>query len=241
MNHKRILSIAITIVFLTQLPLNAQESKNSYLTSFKGAFDPPMRDKPLATQGGASRGEQCISVASDSKAIISPILPAPSQRLTVVSHPTFLAHFPKTSAKKVFLRIKDHSEEYDYTTELPITGQGGIISVTLPPDAPALETGQTYQWLLAVICEDQLRPDSPMVQGSVKRVSTTITSSEPIKAMTQLQQAAMYAEEGIWYETISILAQLREEQPEDSNLFLIWEKLLTSVGLESLAQAELVD
>lgn len=45
--------------------------------------------------------------------------------------------------------------------------------------------------------------------------------------------------EGIWYETISILAQLREEQPEDSNLFSIWETVLTSVGLESLAQAEL--
>ena len=42
---------------------------------------------------------------------------------------------------------------------------------------------------------------------------------------------------GIWYETISILDQLREEQPEDSNLFSIWETVLTSVGLESLAQA----
>ncbi len=48
----------------------------------------------------------------------------------------------------------------------------------------------------------------------------------------------MYVEAGIWDETISILAQLREEKPDDSNLFSIWEKVLTSVGLESLAQAE---
>ena len=41
-----------------------------------------------------------------------------------------------------------------------------------------------------------------------------------------LQQAKLYAEYRLWNETISILAQLREEMPHE------WEQLLKSVGIE---------
>ena len=241
MNYQRILLIAATIVFGHQFPLKAQESTNPATNTFGNAFDPPNSDRPLATKGGAARGEECLAGMQNSPVPLTPILPAIEQRLTLASHPTFFINLPPTSAKQVFFKIRDRNEDYEYTTILPITGKGGVTSVTLPPDAPALETGQTYQWFLAVMCQEQLKPDSPMVQGSVKRVTTIISSSEPIKAITQLEKAEMYAQGEIWYETISILAQLREEQPEDSNLFTIWEKLLTSVGLEGLAQAEFVD
>ncbi len=45
---------------------------------------------------------------------------------------------------------------------------------------------------LALMCQGQLKPDSPVIQASVKRVSTTITSSKQIKARYQLEQAQMY-------------------------------------------------
>ncbi len=239
--NKKILLIAATAVVFTQLPLKAEESKNVSFKSFADAFEPPMRDKPLATSGGASRGEECLLEVEQSQIPLTPILPAIEQRLTVASHPTFLINLPPTSAKQVFFKIEDHNQDYEYTTILPITGKEGIIRVTLPPDAPALETGQEYQWFLALMCKGSLKPDSPMVQGSVTRVPVTIASSEQFTTMTQLQQAEIYAEAGIWYETISILAQLREEKPEDSKLFSIWEQVLSSVGLKNLAQAELVD
>ena len=240
MKHYQILSILATIVFLAPFSVNAQE-KTTVNTNWEDAFSSSNQGKPGATQGGASRRGECIAELNNSKVDITPILPSPNQSLTSASHPTFLAHVPSTSANKVFLRIKGDKEEYEYTTILPISGQGGIIRVTLPPEAPALKIAQNYQWFLAVMCQGSLLPDSPTVQGSVTRVATTIKSSEQFPAMSRLEQAQMYAEAGIWYETISILAQLREEKPEDSNLFSIWEKVLSSVGLKSLAQAELVD
>lgn len=240
MKYYTILSIVATIVFLTPFSVKAQE-KTTVNQNWEDAFSGSNQGKPGETKGGASRRGECMAELSNSEVNVTPILPDPSKSLTVASHPTFLAHIPSTSAKKVFLRIKDNKEEYEYTTILPITGQEGIIRVTLPPEAPPLKTAQNYQWFLAVMCQGILKPDSPVVRGSVTRVPINITSSEQFQTMTQLKQVEMYAEAGIWYETISILAQLREEKPEDSNLFSIWEKVLSSVGLESLAQAELVD
>ena len=240
MNYYKILSILATIVFLAPFPVKAQE-KTVANQNWETAFSSSNQGKPGVTKGGASRAGECMAEVTNSKVDLTPILPAPSQSLTSASHPTFLAHVPSTSADKVYLRIKNHNEEYDYATVLPITGQGGIIRLTLPSEAPALEKGQNYQWFLALMCQGVLKPDSPTVEGSLTRVSTKITSSEQIKAMSQLEQAQMYAEAGIWYETISILAQLRKEKSEDSNLFSIWEKVLSSVGLESLVQVELID
>ncbi len=64
--------------------------------------------------------------------------------------------------------------------------------------------------------------------------------AEISEEMTKLEQAALYAEAGIWYETIATLAQLKQEQPNNSNLLSVWEEILTSVGLGELAQAEFV-
>lgn len=240
MNYYKILSIVATIIFLTPISVNA-ESKTIVNQNWEDAFSSSNQGKPGATKGGAARAGNCLAELSNSEVILTPILPVPSQRLTLASHPTLLAYLPSTSAERVYLRIKNHNEEYDYATVLPITGQAGIIRITLPPDAPALEKGQNYQWFLALMCQGVLKPDSPTVEGSLTRVSSQIPSSEQIKAMSQLEQAKMYAEAGIWYETISILAQLRTEKSEDSNLFSIWEKVLSSVGLESLVQVELID
>ncbi len=57
--------------------------------------------------------------------------------------------------------------------------------------------------------------------------------SEPLNLLQQkekaiwFEQAKLYAEYGLWNETISILAQLREEMPNQ------WEQLLKSVGIEN--------
>ncbi|MDJ0536016.1 MAG: DUF928 domain-containing protein [Xenococcaceae cyanobacterium MO_207.B15] len=55
---------------------------------------------------------------------------------------------------------------------------------------------KTYQWFLALMCQGILKPDSPVVQGSVKRVSTTITSSEQFQTMKRLEKAQMYEKRG---------------------------------------------
>ncbi len=241
MNYQLIILVAVSIIPLTQSPLNAQEKNNSSANNrFSVSFEPPNKNQPVATSGGASRGQQCIADMNNSEIPITAIVPAINQRLTVASHPTFFIHVPETSAQKVFLNIQDENEEDSYQKVIPIDGKSGIIGVTLPQDAPPLKIGKNYQWSLALICQESLKPDSPIVQGTVTRVQSQMQLAEISEEMTKLEQAALYAEAGIWYETIATLAQLKQEQPNNSNLLSVWEEVLTSVGLGELAQAEFV-
>ena len=241
MLYKFVLLIVIGVFLVPQSPGIAREKRNPPPRSFATAFEPPNKDRPLATAGGASRGQQCIVDLDNSKVPIVPILPAISQRLTVASHPTFFVHIPQTSARKVFFKIEDQNEENNYQTVIPISGNGGILKVTLPDDAPDLEAGKNYQWALALICDDRLRPDSPIVLGSITKAKEAIELNPQLKTMTKIQQANFYAESGIWYEAIATLAQLKQEQPNNERFKSIWNEVLTSIGLNSITQAEFVE
>ncbi len=238
--YKIILLVAIGMVLFPQLPGNTQERRNSQPRSFATSFKPPNKDAPVATSGGASRGTQCIVDVDNSKVPIIPIIPAINQRLTVASHPTFFIHIPKTSAKQIFLKIEDENEEDTYQTILPISGETGILQVSIPEEAPPLEVGKNYKWALALMCADTLEPDSPIVQGSITRVNTTIESNTQWSTMTQIEQANFYAESGIWYESIEILAELRQEEPNNTRLLAIWQEILDSIGLNAIAKADFV-
>jgi hypothetical protein len=45
----------------------------------------------------------------------------------------------------------------------------------------------------------------------------------------------LYAENGIWHDALTQLAQLRRSHPQAKNFRNDWQKLLTDIGLEELA------
>ena len=209
--------------------------------TFKVTFNPPDKKSPQKSRGGASRTiGQCINQTENSDVPFAPLLPAESQGLTVASHPTVLAYLPETTAQKALFSWQDENNKDHYQTVVPIQNQGGIISLTLPEDAPPLEVGKNYQWALAVMCNSRLQPDSPVIQGQIQRVAKTSALSDRLKNASALETAAIYGEAGIWYETVAVLTQLRTTQPNNSDLTLNWQELLTSVGLEKVATTPLV-
>ncbi|MGL5942941.1 MAG: DUF928 domain-containing protein [Waterburya sp.] len=207
----------------------------------KVTFNPPAGDKPKISTGGASRSHgQCINQAENSALPFAALIPTSALGLTVASHPTLLAYLPETNASKVLFSWQDENNQEHYQTILPIENKTGIISLTLPEDAPPLEVGKNYQWALAVMCDGRLQPDSPMIQGQIKRVEITSSLSDRLKNANPLETAALYAEAGIWYETVATLAQLTANQPNNSDIKSNWQNLLTSVGLEKVATTPLV-
>jgi hypothetical protein len=55
-----------------------------------------------------------------------------------------------------------------------------------------------------------------------------------------LQQVAIYASNGIWYEALTTLAQLRQNSPQDATLQQEWQDLLIFVGLNDIAAKPLL-
>ncbi len=241
MFYKLLFLIAIGTVSFYQLPVIAQQKANAPVRSFATAFEPPNKDKPLATTGGASRGQQCIVDLDNSEVPIIPILPAINQRLTLVANPIFFIHIPQTSARKVFFQIEDENEENSYQTIIPISGNAGILRITLPQDAPPLEIGKNYQWAIALICDQRLRPDSPIVQGSITRAKPEMELNQQLDRMNQIEKASFYAKSGIWYEAIATLAKLKENEPDNPKFQSIWDEVLSSIGLNSITQAKFVE
>lgn len=152
---------------------------------------------------------------------------------TVSSHPTFFAYLPPSPVREVFFSIQDTQGNSIYHATLPVSGDKGILAITLPAEAPALEVDENYVWFLAAIeANDILRPDSVGTIGWVKRVSEDSVSGVE-NATSNLDRATAYAAAGIWYDTLSLLAP-QDTAIKDAALSQEWTDLLTQVGLENL-------
>ncbi|MBR8829083.1 MAG: DUF928 domain-containing protein [Gomphosphaeria aponina SAG 52.96 = DSM 107014] len=198
-------------------------------------FVPPQGSQPTQTSGGATRGNICAQEAIVNPDKITLLVPGINQNLTTDARPTLLAYVPQTGAEKALLVIKDEQENNLYQTELPITGEAGIVSVIIPDDAPELEVGKTYKWSFVVMCNNQILPDSPGAEGQIQRVELDAAVSSQLEPGISMKNATLLGESGIWYDTVATLAELKKANPSDATINTEWENLLTSVGLEEIA------
>ena len=204
-------------------------------------FDPPGSGKPEDTAGGASRGGGCPQEVISVGGCVIPLMPTSKEGLTTTDRPTFFIYLPKNSAKEVFFSLVDENNTNHYQTKIPLTGKSGIVQFTLPESAPPLEVGKNYRWVFIVIGEQGLRPDSPGVQGKIRRIQPSSTLQTQLQNVTPIERAALYGKNGIWHETLASLAEARKLQPTDAKLVGEWEQLLKSVGLEAIASQPLLN
>ena len=233
--------LSLSLLSINQLPTEAQNVPKKVASNYDITFEPPSESQPQATIGGASRGGQCYADSQNISQPFAPLLPASNQGLTTASHPTLLAYIPTSAAGSIFLNLQDENEEEVYQAILPINNQSGVISLDLPPEAPGLETGKNYKWSFALMCDNKLRPDSPVIEGYITRVQPRSELANQLEKATPTETVALYGQAGIWYETVAILAELRQSEPQNQELVTAWNNILNSVGLEKVAKAELID
>jgi hypothetical protein len=200
-------------------------------------FNPPGNGKPRNTAGGASRnGNSCLPEPQLSSECVTPITPEAVQGLTVASRPTFYVYVPQTSARELFFALKDENNQHHYQTSVPVPeGEGAVMAIALPDDAPPLEIGQTYRWTFILIDETGLKPDSPGVEGDIRRVEANSLTPGSEQADPTLELAQQYGTAGIWYDMMNTLVQIKQSSPNDPTIQASWTGLLASVGLEEIA------
>lgn len=196
-------------------------------------FEPPGDATPVNTAAGGTRASQVEKLVA--------LIPDNNHGRTVEPRPTFFVYMPPTSATEVFFSLQDKGRENHYYTTLAISGEGGVVSVTLPADAPELEIGKDYQWfLMAIEPESRLGPNSIGVSGWVKRVQAPAENVGEL-SLTHLERASLYASSGIWYDTLKELAVGKIAQPDNTALAGQWQALLEQVGLEDIAAEPLAE
>ena len=199
---------------------------NSY--SSRIGFVPPLESgTPRRTRSGATRDLQCGGTA---------LLPDSGLGLTTEERP-LLHMYVEPSVQKMLLTVEGLDD--DYTKEVELSGEGGIVEVSLPETVKALEVGQEYSWSLIMICGEALRPDSPIVAGDIRRVESIFTPTQA-QDISMADKASAYGDAGLWHDLISTLTDMRLENPEDAQAQMHWESVLEIVGLSALADEPLL-
>ena len=213
---------------------------------------PPDAGTPQPTGGTGSRGG--CRYDRDRPALAS-LVGQPHLTLTTRDRPTIWIYVPysATEAPTGTLSLQQGDEEL-YRGAFSLASSElaplGVIGVSLPETAPALVTGQSYDWFVDVHCtaaiEDGAAADTDpaVLAGRVERVNiSNELATELATAQSGLEAAAAYGNHHIWYDLLTDLARLRLETGQNLELDTAWRDLLSdsdSVGLEPWATEAIV-
>ncbi|MCU0535118.1 MAG: DUF928 domain-containing protein [Hydrococcus sp. Prado102] len=220
-------TIAITlIVGLTPIAYkgNATESLQSSVPRIENKanrFEPPNDGAPGDRQDAGSR-PGCPQFAKPFTALV----PATNLGVTVAERPTFWLYVPYSSGS-ITLSLKDEqTKKTVYQNTFEVNGKPGIMGFALPSDAPSLEVGKKYRWKFDLFCNPQSKADFFSVNGVILRQSIPVATMNQLKDASPTEQANLYAANGIWYETLTALAELRRDRPQDKIFLAQWTALL---------------
>ncbi|MBW4689724.1 MAG: DUF928 domain-containing protein [Komarekiella atlantica HA4396-MV6] len=202
-------------------------------------FKPPKVGAPENRKGGASRGVNC----SRSQKFLKALLPASNLGLTVEQYPTFFVYVPPISTQLAEFELREGNDStVVYKTRFTLPATPGVVNFSLPPNKTLqpLEIGKNYKWSFSIICDSEDRSKDLFVEGWVQRIEPSLTLTSQIEKAKPRDRPALYAESGIWHETLMTLAELRYSYPQDSTLVAEWTELLDSVGLNNIAKEPLV-
>jgi hypothetical protein len=157
---------------------------------------------------------------------------------TTLDRPVLFVYVPAMAASTVQFTILPTSGRGKDLQNIKFntTGEAGFVGIELPGSAK-LEVGKEYKWSMAIPC----RPDennvtkTVIIEGLVQRIQDpTIATAIPE------DRAALYAEQGIWQDALSTIAQLRLQRPKDASLMEDWSNLMTSAGMTQFAKAPVI-
>lgn len=159
---------------------------------------------------------------------------------TTLAQPTFWFYSPYPQAADYSVRFelrRDGSGESVYKTSLVLPNQPGIVSLQLP-NTVSLDVDQRYRWFLTVDCKPLSDATPVSVEGVILRVPISSSLSQSLANASALEQASLYAKAGVWYDALTILAKLRQQNPQAATA---WQTLMQDVGLSELADRPIVD
>ncbi|MDF5707464.1 MAG: DUF928 domain-containing protein [Nostoc sp. S4] len=164
--------------------------------------------------------------------------------LTSTEQPSFWFYIPyqKSSIKAVEFVLQTEKNTTISRKNITVPPIPGIVRVQLQNQETILATNKPYHWFfkVRVVCDSQQATTLNYVEGWVQRVNLDVSLRQQLKQSSPRQQAAIYAKNGIWYDALTSLAELRLTNLQDSQLIEDWENLLKVIKLEKLATKPLI-
>jgi Domain of Unknown Function (DUF928) len=200
-------------------------------------YVPPDRGLPGRREGGGTRGG-----CPTSQPPMTALMPSTNFGQTVSDYPTFFWYVPPRTAEVAEFVLLDDNDNEVYKTIIQLTGESGIVSLTLPAvgNTSPLEIGRDYHWYFSLVCDPLDRSGDSFAEGWIQHIELDPNLENQLIMAASSDHPALYAEAGIWYDAVASLAELRRSQPDNSALLFKWSMLLESVDLNAIASQPLI-
>jgi len=225
-----------TVVSLAAVPSQLLARESSPM-SIALSFPPPPQTQgaPTSTAAGGTRGGGDNICVKKGTTALMPTWDDGEKTLTTAANPTFFVYVPETNGKSAEFLVVDDNWQVVYEKTLQLPSGSGVVQVKLPETAPPLEIGKNYYWQLAILCDGDQGIDDEFVGGTIARTSLPRDLMALLEELSPLEQAELYAEQRIWQDALTVMAQSRSGHEKE------WKELLKSVGLENISSEPLLD
>jgi hypothetical protein len=223
-------------------------------------FRPPASGIPSRMGGGGSRNPSSSCISSE-QLLPTALVPVSSfGGITQEPYPQISWYLPPNRAEGIEIIIFNEQDQEVYSTWYALKSttspqqnfanplpsqpleQGKIMSLQIPPNAGInpLEIGKLYRWEVSLICDMNNRTRDIPTGGYIQRIPPKEGLNTQLEQATPPDQAILYANAQLWYETLSTVIKMQRQDPQDpilaANINTMWVKLLTSAGLEKVAE-----
>jgi len=197
----------------------------------KVMYQPPAVGKPARTVGGGSRG------SADKIPALFAIVPDHVAR-TTSKQPVLFWHVdrvPDTSTRIEFTLHDEDGDEPLVRADLSRPSGAGLQRIRLADHSANLESGGEYEWSVALVIDPAERSKDIVVTGWIDYVDATPEMVSRMELQGDAWRAAIFAEEGVWYDAFSALSDQIDRDPENPLLNKQRSDLLDQAGLDLAA------
>ena len=192
-------------------------------------FRPQTSGAPSVRVTGGSRGTGTASVTLD-------VLAPDETGVTTKEQPSlFWFQSKPADAKFELTLLQENKPKPLVQVKIDRSSKAGIQRLKLSDHGVKLTPGIEYQWVVALVTDTENRSSDLVASGVIKRIVPTADLAAKISTAKPSELAQVYAEAGIWYDSLTALSDQIDAHPADNALKESRADLLRQVGLKAAA------
>lgn len=193
-------------------------------------YTPPKRGAPGGRVGGGTRGTQ-------REVFVLSVLAPDHSGFTTKEQPSLYWFISNSTSLPVEVTVMDpQGVQPILETRLPSPVKAGVNRIRLSDFDVRLAPGGAYRWFVSVVPDSDRRSKDIMAGGAIERVEMPEGLKAKLAQAPKSDLPSIYAEAGIWYDTVAAISELIEAAPQDQALRKQRTELLSQVGLTGITE-----
>src|SRR5262249_50829468 len=225
MNYLKLLAWSCVVVFILAMPLSVSAADAN-----GPVYQPPKRGAPGGRVGGGTRG------TTREVFVVSALAPDHSG-FTTSEQPSLYWFISSSTSLPVELTVMDpQGVQPILETRLPAPVTAGVQRIRLLEYNVRLAPGAAYRWFVSVVPDADRRSKDIMAGGTIECVEMPEGLKAKLAQAAKSDLPSIYAEAGLWYDTVAEISELIEAAPQDQALRKQRTALLAQVGLTEITE-----